>query len=192
MRKPRSIDLQKERNWRKILLEFQSSGLPFKKFCAYKGLSPNTFQYWKKRLRERDEARGVQSTVRKGDNRPSEFEAKSEYWRSILDALQKFSGSQREFCRQNGIASGTLDQWRKRLNSPVEPENEREPESNVRTPLLVPVRLSDDAASKPIIPPSPFEEPRIEIVLKDGNRLLVPSVLPMPFLLELINGLPGS
>ncbi|MBX9667957.1 MAG: hypothetical protein K2X93_10080 [Candidatus Obscuribacterales bacterium] len=189
MRKPRSVDLQKERKWRKILIEFQASGLPFKTFCANRGLSPNTFQYWRKRLRERDEARGVQSTVRKGDNRPSEFEAKAEYWRSMLNALQEFSGSQREFCRQNGIASGTLDQWRKRLNNLVEPVKSK---TNISTPLLVPVRLCDDVTSRTTIPASHSVEPRIEILLKDGNRLLVPSALPMPLLLELINGLPRS
>ena len=192
MRKPRSIDLQKERKWRKILLEFQASGLPFKTFCTSRGLSPNTFQYWRKRLRERDEARGVQSTVKKGNNRPSDFEAKAEYWRSMLDALSKFAGSQREFCRQNGIATGSLDQWRKRLNKLSKPANSQEPHIDMKVPLLVPVCFSNEDKQLPTTETASVVDQRIEILLNHGNRVLVPAALPMALLLELINGLHGN
>ncbi len=58
MRKPRKIDFEKEQYWRTVLYHFQNSGLSFKKFCQQEKISPNTFQYWRKVLRDRDAERG--------------------------------------------------------------------------------------------------------------------------------------
>ncbi len=42
-------------------------------------ISPNTFQYWRKKLRELAEAKGLTSTIRKGENRPSNEQEKLNY-----------------------------------------------------------------------------------------------------------------
>lgn len=115
MRKPRAVDREKERRWRAIFAQFQRSGLPFRKFCRQEKISPNTFQYWRRELRMRDEARGTASDIRKGDNRPSDLQHKIGHWLQIIDEINAYNGSINSYCRNHGVSSGSLHYWEKQL-----------------------------------------------------------------------------
>jgi len=91
--------------------------LPFKKFCELEKISANTFQYWRRELRNRDESRGVASLISTGDNRPSDLQEKIDYWLGVIDSINSHKGSIRQFCCSHGIASGSLHFWEKRLKS---------------------------------------------------------------------------
>src|SRR5580700_3906619 len=115
MRKKRAVDEEKERYWREVLAQFQSSRLPFKIFCAQESISANTFQYWRRELRLRDEARGITSQISKGDNRPSDLQQNIEKWLQIIDEINAHGGSVNSYCRKHGISSGSLHYWEKKL-----------------------------------------------------------------------------
>jgi transposase-like protein len=70
------LDLDKEERWRSVFERFRETQLPFREFCERENINPNTFQYWRRELRKRDEARGVNSKIKKGDNRPSQMDEK--------------------------------------------------------------------------------------------------------------------
>ncbi len=114
-RRKNTIDPEKEKYWRDLFARFHKSGDPFRKFCTAEGVSPNTFQYWRKELRKRDEERGKVSAIRKGDNRPSQVDENLGYWRKILEDIQAYSGSVNSFCKKHGISSGNLHYWKMRL-----------------------------------------------------------------------------
>lgn len=190
MRKPRKIDFEKEQYWRTVLHHFQNSGLPFKKFCQQEKLSPNTFQYWRKVLRDRDADRGITSTIRKGDNRPSKTDEKTAYWLGVIDDANCFAGSLNEFCRQRSISSGSLYHWEARLQKAgLTAGLWKDPEQAA----LVPVRVVEDQVAVPAPPRSlpGLDEQKIEIRLHDGNRVFLPASLPSDFVLHMINGLRG-
>jgi transposase-like protein len=115
MRKPRKVDENKEKYWRQMLAAFQRGGLPFREFCRRENISPNTFQFWRRELRKRDEARGVTSTVSKGDNRPSKLQQNIDYWLRIIDEINSHDGSVNSYCRSHHLSSGSLHYWEKRL-----------------------------------------------------------------------------
>jgi len=187
--KPRKLDLEKEQYWRSMLLRFQKSGLPFRQFCAREKISPNTFQYWRKKLRELDEARGLTSTIRKGENRPNNEQEKLNYWLRVIDDANTFPGSLNEFCRVNSIRSSSLYYWERRLRKLGLTAGLRKNSEQT----LVPVRIVDDepAANGSKLPALVGDEQRIEIRLHDGNRVLVPASLPAELVVQLLNGLRG-
>jgi transposase-like protein len=115
VRKPRATDYEKENHWRAVFAQFQKCGLPFRKFCAQEKISPNTFQYWRRELRNRDEARGTVSTISKGDNRSSNLQQKINHWLKIIDEINVYEGSINSYCRIHGVSSGNLHFWEKRL-----------------------------------------------------------------------------
>jgi len=47
-------DIEKEEQWRNILIEFAVSGLTILKFCADRNLKKYQFQYWRKVIQQRD------------------------------------------------------------------------------------------------------------------------------------------
>jgi transposase-like protein len=152
MRKPRAVDREKEQYWRKIFARFQGSGLPFKKFCAQEKLSTNTFQYWRKRLRERDEARGIASKITKGDNRPSNLQQKIHYWLKVIDEINSYDGSVNNYCRTHGLSTGNLHYWQKRLKEMKLIEGVRTGDNGRRADLLfAPVEVLDDITAKPAL-----------------------------------------
>jgi transposase-like protein len=143
--KPRAIDKEKEDYWRKIFACFQISGLAFKKFCVQEGISPNTFQYWRRELRKRDEARGITSLISKGDNRPSKFQQNVEYWLTVIDEINAYEGSVRSYCLSHGISSGSLHFWEKRLME-MKLTNGVRKNDQASDPLFVPMQVLDDCA----------------------------------------------
>ena len=199
MRKPRKLDLEKEKYWRALLHRFQKSGLSFRKFCEEEKLSTNTFQYWRKRIRERDEARGLTSTIRKGEIRPNTDEEKISFWLQVIDDANIFPGSLKEFCKKNSVASGSMYHWERRLKKLGLTAGLRKGPDQV----LVPVRIADDepapaslkgttAASSSKRPTVVNDDHKIEIRLHDGHRVLIPASLPAELLVELLNGLRGK
>src|SRR5271155_714764 len=75
MRKKRKLDPDKEKHWRAVMEKFRTSEMTFRDFCAAENISPNTFQFWRRELRLRDEAAGVVSSISKGENKPLQVEA---------------------------------------------------------------------------------------------------------------------
>src|SRR5882724_5966623 len=171
MRKPRKTDMDKEQYWRKVLREFQASEMPFRKFCEANNISPNTFQYWRKRIRELDAERGVQTTIRTGENRRSVLQEKAEYWLEMIDEANVFAGSISKFCREKEISSGTLYQWEKRLKGQGLTAGLRK--STEPEPKLIPVRITEGGVSKNGDGKQTLisDDSRIEIRLHDGNRV---------------------
>lgn len=45
--------------WRRVLRDWEQSGLSQAKFCRRRGLAAVTFAWWKRRLRQLDESRGA-------------------------------------------------------------------------------------------------------------------------------------
>jgi transposase-like protein len=194
MRKSRAIDAGKENHWRKVFARFQKSSLPFKKFCALEQISPNTFQYWRRELRKRDQDRGVISKITTGDNRPSNLHEQVAHWRQIIAEKSRFQGSAREFCRKFGVSSGTLHYWQKKLGS-----LDRTAASSVRagvSSVLVPVRVVDGDQKPPGVTAKSknanLQDQRIEIRLPHGRLVFLPSNTPAEALIKLLNGLRGE
>lgn len=146
MRKPRTVDKEKEEYWRRVFAQFQASGLPFKKFCVQENISANTFQYWRRELRHRDEVRGVTSTISKGDNRPSNLQQKIDYWLRIIDEINAHDGSVNSYCRSHGVASGSLHFWERRLREMKLTNGVRRdrPNGHSSSGLFAPVQVLDD------------------------------------------------
>jgi len=80
----------------------------------------------------------------------------SAQWRTLMQAYESSDLSQREFCRQQGVAYSTFGYWRSRLRSTDRPQ-EAHGGSLVE---LTAMRASDDAA--------PW---RVEIDLGGGVKL---------------------
>lgn len=166
-RRKNTIDPEKEKYWRSLFERFHKSGEPFRKFCEREGVSPNTFQYWRRELRKRDEERGSVSSIRKGDNRPSQERENLEYWGKIIQELQAYSGSVRSFCKKHGISSGNLHYWKTQLkkNSGMPPAKTR-----ASTPNFVALEVVPDKVTNP--------ELNLEPEAHQGNNfieLVVPS-----------------
>jgi hypothetical protein len=55
-----SRDLTKERYWRRVIRQFEASGLGVRRFCQREGLSEHRLHWWRRTLRQRDQgqARG--------------------------------------------------------------------------------------------------------------------------------------
>jgi hypothetical protein len=147
-RKPRTVDKEKEKKWRGVFARFQRSGLPFRKFCTQEGISPNTFQYWRRELRNRDEARGITSTISKGDNRPSNFQRNVDYWLRVINEINAYEGSVRNYCHNHGITSGNLHFWEKRLRGMKLTKGVRKDEQRPKS-VFVPVQVVDDCSLPP-------------------------------------------
>ena len=189
MRK-RGIDLKKEQHWRAVLHRFQESKLPFRRFCELERISPNSFQYWRKRLRQRDAERGIVSTITKGENRPSKMEEKREFWLHAIDEANNFVGSLRQFCIQRKISSGSLYNWEKRLREAGLTAGLRKSPSEMLVPVhVVPNEIPPPNGARVL---AGSDEQKIEIRLHDGNRVLLPASLPTEVLIHLLNGLRGK
>ena len=147
-RKPRTVDRDKEHHWREVFLRFQSTGLPFRKFCALENISANTFQYWRRELRNRDEKLGISSAISTGDNRTSVLQEKIDFWLGIINAINSHNGSIRGFCRSHGISSGSLHFWEKRLKSMKLTDGmaKRMPEEQEQRIQFSQVKVLDDTA----------------------------------------------
>lgn len=63
-------DVEKERLWRRLLLEFSKSGLSQAAFCKSKNVSPHQLGYWRAELQKRD-SENIVTPVRKEE--PSVF-----------------------------------------------------------------------------------------------------------------------
>jgi transposase-like protein len=128
--------------------------LPFKKFCTQEKISPNTFQYWRRELRKRDEARGTASAISKGDNRPSNLQHNIAHWLQIINEINSYKGSINSYCRNQGVSSGTLHFWEKRLRemkltNGVRRDNGKRVRAGgtmQRKPTFVPIELGQEAA----------------------------------------------
>lgn len=148
-RKKRTVDKEKEQQWRGVLARFQKSGLPFKRFCTEERISPNTFQYWRRELRKRDEELGITSTISKGDNRPSNLQRNVDYWLRVINEINVYEGSVRGYCRSHGIASGSLHFWEKRLRKMKLTDGLRNFEQRSDADSkFVPVQIFDDCAEE--------------------------------------------
>lgn len=176
-RKPRRLDPERESHWRSVLENFRRSQMPFKKFCEQEKISPNTFQYWRSELRRRDEANGIESRIKKGDNRPSQADEKKRFWLNIIGKAQKNAGSISDFCRKHKITSGSLYHWEKRLIA--EGLTNGFSEKNV----LIPIRVVDaqrrSSQKQPKAHQSP-EDRRIEIRTRGGDAIFLPIDLLLP------------
>ncbi len=173
-------DPEREKYWREVFKRFQKSGLPFKKFCAQEGISPNTFQFWRRELRERDEELGIVSKVSKGDNRPSKLPEQIEYWNRVIDEIDAHPGSQRDYCRSHGVSSGNLHHWRKRLKELNLPDKTSVNEPAAK-PEFVPMHVVDFVTES--------VNRQIDITLNDGTRIAAPTDVSLDVLLKLVNGL---
>lgn len=190
MRKKRVLDVEKERFWRKLFARFVKSKLPFRQFCKIEKISPNTFQYWRKELRKRDEERGVTSKITKGENNSSKFTENVKHWRQVLAALDEFEGSDREFCRKYLISSGSLHYWRSKLNLL---EDTDAPGADATPKVMIPVKvLRSRPAFDAAVQPDLLQDQRIEIRLEHGRLLFLPSTTPVDLLIQLLNGLGGA
>jgi hypothetical protein len=189
--KPRAVDKEKESDWRKVFARFNRSELPFRKFCAQENISPNTFQYWRRELRKRDEARGITSTISKGDNRPSNLQQNIDYWLGIINEINAYEGSVRSYCRSHSIASGSLHFWEKRLKAMKLTTGVRKDEQPSDS-VFVPVRILDDCSQPPEgashggTPEGAFQ--RIEIKLGNGVVMSLPVSTSVEVLIQLMNG----
>lgn len=186
MRKPRKVDPEKEQHWRDVFEQFHASGLPFRHFCQKHGLSENTFQYWRKELRKRDELLGTVSRIRKGENRPSETRQKIEFWLRAIEEINAYSGSIRSYCISRGITSGSLYHWEKRLR-------EMKLTKGLRKSLTTDEPVPEKACVEPKTLRSTPELPedRIEVRLKDGTTIFMPAVISIDFLVKVVSGLRG-
>jgi transposase len=54
MNRSNQPDLAKEQFWRQTFRDWKASGQTRKQFCAQRGLSPHTFDYWRQVLTKRD------------------------------------------------------------------------------------------------------------------------------------------
>lgn len=187
-RRRRKVDPEKERHWRNLLKRFQKSGQPFKTFCASENISPNTFQYWRRELRRRDEEQGRISAISKGDNRPTRLHEQIRHWTRIIEEIKAYSGSVRSFCETRGISSGNLHYWKKRLKDMKlldgSPQSTKRP-AHVN---FVPVRVtnSDEERKRE---GRRAESNQIEIILSDGTAIAASPEISVDTLLKLVNGL---
>jgi transposase-like protein len=183
MRKKRAIDKKKEKYWRDVFGRFQASGLPFRKFCEQEGISPNTFQYWRKELRLRDEERGVKSKISKGENRPTYYEGKIDEWKKHITAARKHPKGVADYCRRNKLASQTFYGWLARLKQ-IDPSWELPAATTANksaNAVFVPVSIktTDEKtkrtapASKPI--PQRTLVERVELRLPSGVVICLPT-----------------
>lgn len=191
MRKARKVDPDKEKYWRDVFKRFQTTGLPFKKFCADEKISSNTFQYWRAELRRRDQKAGKASEILKGENRPSDLANKFSYWTQIIQDLRAYDGSARGFCKERGISKSSLHYWTTRLKK-MRTADESDAQSQPRQPdIFVPLQVvhgrtprleTSDLLGK-------HESDQIQITLADGTSLSAPTHLPVDILIKLVNGL---
>lgn len=200
MRGPKG-DPEKEKHWRSLLGKFHLSGLPFRKFCAEEKISPNTFQLWRRILREKDEALGVASKISKGQNKSPEVKAKElkekiDYWLHVIDDANSNPCSLYEYCRSHNVPSGSLYHWEKRLlkmgltqglRHHKEPPVEKKMFAQVS--IVEPGVVDENAAA--MLEPKILDTNRIEIRSRNGNSIFVPLNTSVDRLLQLANGLRG-
>jgi hypothetical protein len=55
-------DPAKEQRWRQILRDWNASGKSRNQFCRLRGLSTNTFDYWRREIAQRDAERAPHPT----------------------------------------------------------------------------------------------------------------------------------
>ncbi len=191
MKRRRTIDPEREKYWRLILKKFVESQLPFKKFCELERISPNTFQYWRRELRMRDEARGVTPTITKGDNRSSnERKKKVKFWLNVINELNSYSGSVNQFCREKGISSGNLWHWEKKLVAQGLTQGTK---ARKRTNVLLPVSVVDRLPSLQMKTSETIEKSdRIEIRARNGNQIFFPIGMSVDVLIRVANELGGN
>jgi len=186
-------DPEKEKYWRKLFARFKASQLPFRKFCLQENVSPNTFQFWRKELRRRDDERGIASTISKGENRPCQIAEKTAFWKQILIDLKNHQGSENSFCRARGISSASLYTWRKRLNEMSLLENSKKKREVAHKPEFVPVLLVDNTASALNLEYSQSilasTQNQIDITLIDGTKIAAPTNMSVDVLVKIVNGL---
>ncbi len=193
MRRSRTIDPEKEKYWRLVLKKFVESELPFKKFCELERISPNTFQYWRRELRLRDEARGSKPTITKGDNRPdNERQKKVNFWLNVIDELNSYSGGVNQYCREKGISSGNLWHWERKLVAQGLTEGTT---AKKQSKALLPVRVVNPAplTSHQKANPETMEKiDRIEIRARNGNQIFFPLGMSVEVLIRVANELGGN
>lgn len=191
MGKPKgSYDPAKEEYWRQLFKKFRKSQLPFKKFCQQENISSNTFQFWRKELRRRDELRGVVSTVTKGENRPSQLAEKVAYWKQVIADIKAHPGSVNSFCRKNKISSASLHYWTAKLKKMNLLENSTE-EMPAQKTDFIPLKILEPEVLDSFLPDkSEFKnQQQIDFTLNDGTKISAPSDLSLDVLLKLVNGL---
>ena len=96
-----------------------------------------------------------------------------EYWRALVEECRRSGGSQAEFCRRRGIATGTLSFWKHTLSREAGPGGPRAAAGSV-PPAFVPVRLAAPAPSGEVPPAgAPVWDGELEIVLDRGRVVRV-------------------
>lgn len=187
-RRRRKPDPEKEKFWRDVFRRFHASGMSFRKFCAQEDISPNTFQYWRRELRERDESAGIVSEIKSGENVSSAWEKRVEEWKATIEEARSHPQGVRDYCRKNKIASQTLYGWMRRLMK-TEPGWEPSPAikgTETESQMFVPVTVvqtskpenKNVAAQKRKLPPQPIVAPspeRIELRLPSGSTVTFPN-----------------
>lgn len=183
----KKTDPKIEKRWRAIFEEFHLSQLPFKKFCEREKLSPTSFQYWRSTLRKRDEANGIVSKIKAGENRPCDMEAKRQFWLKMIAKAQKYNGNITVFCDDNGIASGSLYHWEKRLMS--EGLTAGFSEKNALVPMRIVDKANSGIAWQQAREVDACTDQRVEIITRNGDAICLPKDFPVVALIEIARGL---
>ena len=71
MPKPERRDPAKEKHWRRLLRQWQRSGLTGRDFCAEHGLSEPSFYAWRREIARRDQRAAGDDLSRVPATRPS-------------------------------------------------------------------------------------------------------------------------
>jgi len=71
-------DMEKEREWAKVIREATRSGMSIREFCAKRKLKESQFYWWQRKLRDQRAARAKRRKAGKGREAPATFALVSE------------------------------------------------------------------------------------------------------------------
>jgi hypothetical protein len=97
------FDSYTPREWRRIVKNWEKSGLSPTQYCKENKVVLNTFYTWRKRFNP-DSMRGPEDIINK--------------WKALIEGWKTSGMDKREYCRKQGVLHETMDTWNKKLNPP--------------------------------------------------------------------------
>jgi hypothetical protein len=173
MAKPERRDPEKERFWRKTIVDYHASGLGQAEFCRQRGINVNSLNAWARIIRARDAENVALQKKANKQKRNGEH-----YWFRILDDWQQSGLPLNDFARRKKINYRTLLRWKQKLlpeltGAPTQAKEAPLARENVND--FVPVQIIDEQRS----PKSNFQSTEktvaIEIVMRSGHVIRIPQ-----------------
>jgi len=169
--------------WKEIIKDWQTSGLPQETYCKKNDLTLSSFYRWKNRILSPNSSQNISPSTAK-NALYTLIEYGQEQWKEIIKDWQTSGLPTRIYCLQKNFSRTTFNRWKKKLLNPQDssqmpsdltentgPQNKAKP---TLEEYFIPATIMDGESSKASSSDQqPLSQQKIEVIFAQGHRLHV-------------------